>query len=168
MAQVSKATGLTFVYDGPTAVIHDVNYGDTSPIPPVTIAFAHANEAPTFFPDPTDTNTLAVGGSFFYGSSGSEFYGAGFFSSTPQNYAAWLLGDDTLVTGSDFHNAGYDAIYLSNVVRPGSAIDRNINPTQNPFFVPGTPTGTLLPPPATFHETSFWAHGVQFGLEVRY
>jgi hypothetical protein len=64
---------------------------------------------------------------------------------------------------------GYNVIYLSNVIRPGSLVDRNINPTQNAFFVPpGTLTGDAAPATPTFHDMSFWAHGVQLGLEVRF
>ncbi len=63
---------------------------------------------------------------------------------------------------------GYNALYLSNVVRPGNQIDRNVNPTQNAFFVPpGTLTGAAAPL-ATVRESSFWAHGLLIGMEVRY
>lgn len=65
-------------------------------------------------------------------------------------------------------HVGYNALYLSNVVRPGNHLDRNINPTQNAFFVPpGTLTGTPAPL-ATIRESSFWAHGLQVGMELRY
>ncbi len=62
---------------------------------------------------------------------------------------------------------GYTLIYWSSVVRPGDQIDPVINPTQLP-----TPTGpgTLVGParPAfAFHDTDFWAQGINFGLEFR-
>lgn len=65
---------------------------------------------------------------------------------------------------------GYDFIWWSNVVRPGDQIDRNINLSQSPVFTPlggGTLAGPLAPAPQ-FNNSSFWAHGVSFGLEYRY
>ena len=40
---------------------------------------------------------------------------------------------------------GYNFLYMSNVLRPGNQLDRNINPTQNAFLVP---PGTLMGPAA--------------------
>jgi hypothetical protein len=62
----------------------------------------------------------------------------------------------------------YNVIYLNNVARPGNQIDRNINPTQNAFFVPpGTLTGSAAPL-AGIHGSDLWVHGLQFGIELRY
>jgi hypothetical protein len=64
---------------------------------------------------------------------------------------------------------GYDYLYMSRVVRPGSQVDLIIDDRTNvvnPGFVPGT-TGTTFPRPQ-FNTTSFWAQGVTFGLELRY
>jgi hypothetical protein len=62
--------------------------------------------------------------------------------------------------------AGYNFLYVSNVVRPGQQIDRAVNPT----LLPGS--GVALSGPARplfrFEDTDFWAHGVNFGMEFRY
>jgi hypothetical protein len=62
---------------------------------------------------------------------------------------------------------GYNFLYISDVVRPGTQINRNINPTQNTLFGGGTPSGPLVPIGA-MHSTDFWAQGVTFGLELRF
>jgi hypothetical protein len=59
---------------------------------------------------------------------------------------------------------GYDILYWNEVVRPGSQMDRNVNPTQS---LGGTLVGPPLPAPQ-FNRTDFWAQGVSFGLEFRY
>ena len=62
----------------------------------------------------------------------------------------------------------YNVLFLSDVARPGNQIDRNINPTQNAFFVPpGTLVGAGLPL-ATIHGTGLCVQGMQIGLEFRY
>lgn len=53
---------------------------------------------------------------------------------------------------------GYDFLYISSVVRPGNNIDRGIDAANNP------PTR----PAALFNQTSFWAQGVNAGLEIRF
>lgn len=65
----------------------------------------------------------------------------------------------------------YNLLYLGNVARPGNQIDRNINPTQNAFFVPpGTMTGTAAPVASNgnIQGSDFWAQGVQFGISILY
>ncbi len=62
--------------------------------------------------------------------------------------------------------AGYDFLWVSNVLRPGNQIDRNVNLAQVPFpGTPGTPGG---PPTLPFKGTDFWAQGLNFGVEFRY
>ena len=69
-------------------------------------------------------------------------------------------------------------LYWSNVARPGSQIDTVLNsklvptgallPTNtNPvgLFVPGAEQGR---PYFAFRDTAFWAHGLNFGMELRY
>jgi hypothetical protein len=60
--------------------------------------------------------------------------------------------------------AGYNFIYLSNVVRPGEQIDTNVNPTFLPF---GSNTGTRQPT-VLFRTSDYWAQGLTFGLAYRY
>jgi hypothetical protein len=72
------------------------------------------------------------------------------------------------VTGNIRLFVGYDFLYVSDVTRPGLQID----PVVNPRLVPVSATfGGTSGPPAPFvterHDT-FYAHGVQFGMEVRY
>jgi hypothetical protein len=59
---------------------------------------------------------------------------------------------------------GYNFIYWNNVARPGGQIDTVLNTTQQSG---GTLVGPARPAFA-FHNTDFAAHGVNFGLELRY
>jgi hypothetical protein len=69
---------------------------------------------------------------------------------------------------------GYNFLYWSNVVRPGDQIDRVVNSTQLPQFdANGRPVarGPLTGPPRpafAFNSTDFFAHGLTFGMELRY
>jgi hypothetical protein len=63
---------------------------------------------------------------------------------------------------------GYGFLYMNDVARPGSQIDLAINPRvvpASPAF--GSTSGPAVPR-ATGIRNDFFAHGVQFGLEVRY
>jgi hypothetical protein len=65
---------------------------------------------------------------------------------------------------------GYNFLYWSNVIRPGTSIDRNIDVTQIPNF-PLNPQPAPVPgrhPAPNFHEVGFWAQGITFGLEFVY
>jgi hypothetical protein len=61
--------------------------------------------------------------------------------------------------------AGYTFLYWSNVVRPGDQVDLRVNTTQ-PNIGNGL-VGQALPA-FTFNQSSFWAQGINFGLELRY
>jgi hypothetical protein len=65
---------------------------------------------------------------------------------------------------------GYDFLYLSRVVRPGSQVDLFVNDSVNPvngvFGVP--PLDTTKFPRPFLNQTDFWAQGITFGLELRY
>lgn len=60
---------------------------------------------------------------------------------------------------------GYTLIFWGNVCRPGDQIDLAVNPNQ--FFPPQQPVG-LLDPSFAFNSTSFWAQGINAGLEYRF
>jgi hypothetical protein len=64
--------------------------------------------------------------------------------------------------------AGYTFLYLNTVARPGN----QINPKINPGLVPtdltyGTPGGPAQPS-FQFNTSSFWAQGINVGVEVQY
>jgi hypothetical protein len=59
----------------------------------------------------------------------------------------------------------YDFLYMNNVLRASTQIDRTINPTQNTVFQP--PTGVPAPLPS-FVRTDFWAQGISAGLQLRF
>ena len=64
-------------------------------------------------------------------------------------------------------HVGYSFLYMTNVVRPGSQIDRVVNPVlvpTDPIF--GTAAGTR--PIFQFRTTDYWAQGANFGLSIRY
>jgi hypothetical protein len=67
---------------------------------------------------------------------------------------------------------GYTFLGWGDVVRPGDQIDRVLDVTMIPNFVPA---GTVVPrisgmvrPQVPFRETGFWAQGVNLGLEFCY
>jgi Putative beta barrel porin-7 (BBP7) len=62
---------------------------------------------------------------------------------------------------------GYNFLYVSDVLRPGNQIDRNINFQTPVFIAPGTTVGPLAPLPA-FRASDFWAQGVNLGVEIRF
>jgi hypothetical protein len=61
-------------------------------------------------------------------------------------------------------SVGYDFLLLSNVFRPGDQIDPAINTSQIGGAVPTGPTRPAFPA----HDTTFWAQGINFGLELRF
>jgi hypothetical protein len=67
---------------------------------------------------------------------------------------------------------GYSFLYLNNVVRPGDQINRGLNTTRIPFNTdpagPGLVPAGAVQPALNFHDSSFWAQGVNFGLEFRF
>ena len=62
-------------------------------------------------------------------------------------------------------HAGYTFLYWSNVVRAGDQIDLVVNPALLPPPVPGA---SPLRPAFQFNGTSFWAQGIDLGLEFRF
>ena len=61
--------------------------------------------------------------------------------------------------------AGYDFVYLSDVLRAGDQIDLRVNPT----FLPPvrSAVGPALPVFAP-QSTDFWMQGVSAGVQVRF
>jgi len=64
--------------------------------------------------------------------------------------------------------AGYSFLYWSSVVRPGDQIDTVVDPRQLPFS--GNPPGRngATRPAVLFRDTDFYAHGINFGAELRW
>jgi hypothetical protein len=64
---------------------------------------------------------------------------------------------------------GYSLLCWTNVLRPGDQIDLNIDQALIPNFNPNPlpPTG-LNRPAVPFRESSYWAQGFNFGLEISY
>lgn len=62
---------------------------------------------------------------------------------------------------------GYDFLYWSQVVRPGNQIDHSVNLTQSLTQGGGSLVGPSNPAPL-FNHTDFFAHGISFGLELKY
>jgi hypothetical protein len=64
---------------------------------------------------------------------------------------------------------GYDFLFWSNVLRAGEQVDRNVDVTQIPNFnAPGSLPAGQTRPAVLFKETSYWAQGINIGLEWRY
>jgi hypothetical protein len=64
---------------------------------------------------------------------------------------------------------GYDFLYWTNVIRPGTQIDRNLDITQIPnFAVPGVKPLSSPQPFAPLNSTDLWAQGISFGFELRF
>jgi hypothetical protein len=63
--------------------------------------------------------------------------------------------------------AGYSAMWLLRMIRPGQQIDQGINPAQIPPGMPVT-SGNLARPAFTNDARDFWVQTLSLGLEVRY
>jgi hypothetical protein len=60
--------------------------------------------------------------------------------------------------------AGYDCLYWSHVLRPGTEIDPVLNVNRIPNFG-GGPAATSARPIVPFNQQSFWAQGVSVGVK---
>lgn len=106
--------------------------------------------------------------------------GVGGFFALPTNIgehthsAFAVLPEGTVNIGYDISPrvrvfAGYSILYISDVERPGTAIQHAINPSQSPGF--GGSIGTLVGPGVptySFTRSDFWAQGLNFGVQMRY
>jgi hypothetical protein len=62
--------------------------------------------------------------------------------------------------------AGYDFLYLSNVIRASEEINRNLNGTLIPLVAQSLIADNS--PTRLFADTTFWAHGLNVGFEYRF
>jgi Putative beta barrel porin-7 (BBP7) len=107
---------------------------------------------------------FTVPGGFFVQGTNNGRRTSDVFSVVPEVRAQ--IGYD--VTNNVRVFVGYDYLYVSDVVRPGDQIDRQVNFTQQAAPVS---TGALVGPAAPlpqFNHTEFWAQGVSFGLGFRF
>ena len=76
----------------------------------------------------------------------------------------YLMGDHVRLF------AGYTFLYVSSVARPGDEIDSVINPTQGPGFTGVAPSPLMGAARPTFlgKDSSFFAQGINLGLEISY
>jgi hypothetical protein len=66
-------------------------------------------------------------------------------------------------------SVGYSFLYASNVVQPGNQINPLGNTTRTGFAAAsGIPPIGPVAPTFSFNESSFWAQGMNFGLEFRF
>ncbi len=74
------------------------------------------------------------------------------------------------VTPSATVYVGYSFLYLSDVVRPGEQINRNVNPTYSLAYggdPPARPSGPAQPS-FSWQTTDFWAQTLAVGIAVRF
>jgi hypothetical protein len=62
---------------------------------------------------------------------------------------------------------GYNLLVLTSVVRPGSALDEGVNPSNTDFIAVRTPS-TAPRPTFGFNGADFWAQGLTAGIVVTY
>jgi hypothetical protein len=102
-------------------------------------------------------------GGFFTQTSNMGRYSANQFAFVPSAEMKFSV----LITSYLRAFVGYDFLYWSQVVRPGSQVDRNINLTQSAVFGSGALLGPAYPAPL-FNRSDFWAQGLNVGLELRF
>lgn len=114
------------------------------------------------------TPPLAYPGGIFAQPSNIGTYSRDVFAVVPQ--ADFNVGYQVTDWARVF--LGYSLLYLSDAARPGAEINRSLNVTRIPFN--NDPNGAALVPtgaqqPAfSFRDASFWAQGINFGVEFRY
>jgi hypothetical protein len=64
--------------------------------------------------------------------------------------------------------AGYSLLYISDVVRPGDQLSRNVNPTQIPTSLAFGPRVGAPAPVLDTNHSDFTAHGLNVGFVFRY
>jgi hypothetical protein len=116
----------------------------------------------TILRTPTGTTSTAVGGLLAASSNIGTFHESEFVlvpeigANVAVNVFPWMQV-----------SAGYNFLYVNNVVRPGNQIDPVINTTLIPTFGNFGPTGAARPAPRT-QDSDFFAHGLTAGLLFRW
>jgi len=66
---------------------------------------------------------------------------------------------------------GYNFLYMGNVLRPGNAIDTNVDAARIPNFLPPGSAGPVAGPPSPgpqFRSSGFFVQGISFGLQFNW
>jgi hypothetical protein len=79
-----------------------------------------------------------------------------------------FISTANLTSGTTFPHQRGGALLVGEG-QPGDQIDRGINPTQNPSFN-GVISQLIGParPASSFHESDFWAQGLNLGVVIRF
>jgi hypothetical protein len=64
--------------------------------------------------------------------------------------------------------AGYNYMYVSNVVRPAQQIDTTVNVSQIPSLTNFNPATPVSRPAFQYNFSDFWAQGINLGVEFRF
>ena len=119
--------------------------------------------------DPTGARTLFAGGLLSQGPVSAANYPGNIGVYSRDVFAVVPELDANLGYQLTSHlkaTLGYTFIYWSRVARSGDQVDLAVNSTFVP--PPSTPTGDTTHPKFAFQDTSFWAQGLNFGLEFRW
>ena len=108
-------------------------------------------------------SVTAPGGVLALSSNSGRFYRSA-FSVVPE--AGLTLG--WAITPRLKATLGYTFLFWSQVARPGDQIDRNINPALQPSNQNFGNGQGAAQPAFSFHESGFWAQGLNFGMEFRF
>lgn len=122
----------------------------------------------------------SISGATLTNVGGGYFWGPGSYLSQPTNIGSRSINRFAVIPEVNLNMGiqltpwarflmGYSFLYVSSVARPGDQIDRVINPTQAPAIT-GNPAALVGParPSASIHDSSFWAQGLNFGLEFHF
>lgn len=122
---------------------------------------------------------VGITGATSVGGAGLQFTTPGSVRAVPSNIGVYHRSEFAVVPEVGLNlgfrlsenirlQVGYSFLYLSRAIRPDGTIDRVIDQTQVPtsqFFVPGAVGNRPLP---QFEQSHLWAHGVNFGLSLRF
>ncbi|HVA48649.1 MAG TPA: BBP7 family outer membrane beta-barrel protein [Pirellulales bacterium] len=116
----------------------------------------------TLFTNPQGVRTMLPGGVLATTANMGNYY---------QNpYAVAPEGHFNLgyqISPSVTARIGYSFIYLSNVARPGDQVSRVTSANRIPSDPAYGGTGPV-PPAFQFHTSTYWAQGLNFGLDFRF
>jgi hypothetical protein len=65
-------------------------------------------------------------------------------------------------------SAGYSFLYINSVARPGTEVNRTVNPALIPSSNVGISPSGIGQPSVVTKQDDFWVHGVRFMIELRF